>query len=128
MAKSTNGLGVAGNVGREKVINSGQRKTVGTSIYGIRADTPSSSEFRSGMLEAKPGVDKGDAVLGNKPAKGRKQNLVMGTMGARYTISPNMHARGGFLAQDVQGQSRIIPSAMGSRKNFGAAGTYGSMG
>lgn len=122
--KSTNGMGNAGTgKSKDKVVNSGQRKTVGTSIYQQPVDAPSGSEFIGGMLEAKEGFAKSDAPVGVKEpgGKGRKKFTASSSMGARYTISPNMNAAHGFQPDgNTQANGRIIPPVMGQSRNFGA--------
>lgn len=131
MAKSTNGLGYGTRSGdKDPVVNSGQRKTVGTSIYAMPVDAPSGSDFISGMLEAKEGWAKSDAPVGVKEpgGKGAKKFTASSSAGARYSISPNMYARGGFVENaSTQANGRIVKATMGSRQNFGSASAYGSM-
>lgn len=105
---------------KDRVINSGQRKTVGGSIYSQKPDAPSASEFREGFLRLK-----GDAVpdpLGvMAPAVPRKKGTNR-TMGARLTISPNTHAVVPVEAAPTMANARIVPAVMGSRRNFWAEG------
>lgn len=110
---STNGTGRR-SVGRTKevVINSGQRKTMGTSAYQ-RPDAPSASEFRAGMLSHKEGVDKSDAP-DNRTSRRRSAGLARTSLGARYRITPNTNA---VVPQDTRtlSSSRVVPPVMGRR-------------
>lgn len=120
MARSnTNGMGRRGT-GRTKdvVINSGQRKTVGTSIYQQPIDSPSSTEFRAGMLSQKEGSAKSDAP----DSRGGKRKAIRAqSMGARYTISPNVNA---VVQPDARTQrsSRVVPPVMGRRAFYAGLG------
>lgn len=120
MAKgSTNGLGRGGG-GKERVINSGQRATMGTSVYSMKPDAPSGTEFRAGMLEAKEGFGKSDAP-DNRTSK-RKQTSAQSSMGACYHITPSVKSSAPGPDNRVQANSRIVPAVMGARSNFWAEG------
>lgn len=111
---STNSMGrKALGRGGEKVVNSGQRQTVGTSAYQL-TDAPSASEFRAGMLEHKEGFGKSDAP---DSRGGKRKAIKAQTMGARYHISPNVNA---VVPQDPQTlrSTRIVPAVSGTGRNF----------
>lgn len=119
---STNGMGRRGggrSPDREIVINSGQRKTMGTSAYQMRPDAPSASEFRAGMVSHKEGVDKSDAPVG-RTSKRRSAGLARTSLGARYRITPNTNA---VVKPDPRtlGSTKVVPPVMG-RSSFWAGG------
>lgn len=118
MAKgSTNSMGrkAVGRGDKDRVINSGQRPTVGNSVFQQPVDAPSSTEFRAGMLSHKEGFSKSDAP----DSRGGKRKGVMAqsALGARYHITPNVNA----VVQpepDTLRNTRVVPSAMGTGRNF----------
>lgn len=128
MARSTNGLGIRKSSGKDPVVNSGQRKTIGTSIYAMKPDAPSATEFRTGMLETKEGFGKSDGPDNMREAGGKGRKSVMrSSMGARYGISEVGRPAQGFEMQNVQSNGRIVPAVMGTRSNFGAGTAYGQI-
>ena len=114
--KSTNGMGVGKGGGREKVLNSGQRLTMGTQPYSMKPDTPSSSEFRNGMLEAKPGVDKSGAPVGGKSNR-KNGGLARANVRAYGNATMITHKPGFVENASTQANGRIVPAVMGP-KNF----------
>lgn len=119
MASTTNGMG-RGKGGKEKVVNSGQRPTMGTSIYSMPVDAPSGTEFRNGMLEHRQGGDKSDAP-DNRTSK-RSQVSAQSALGASYHITPSIKQSAPGPDPRTQANGRIVPSVMGSRRNFWAEG------
>jgi len=112
----TNNLGRA-KPGKERVINSGQRVTVGNSIYGMRPDAPSGTEFRAGMLEAKPGMSKPDPLAVGTTSRRKSAGLARNALGPRF--APAITHRPGFQENaSTQANGRIVPGVMGSRRNF----------
>lgn len=115
---STNNTGrrSTGRRGQDPVVNSGQRRTMGTSAYSLRPDSPSGSEFRAGMLSHKEGFGKSDAP-DNRTSRRRNAGLARTSLGARYTISPSMK-----VPQDpnVLRNTRVVPPVTGSGRNFWA--------
>lgn len=112
---STNSMGRrAVGRGGDKVTNSGQRATQGTSAYQL-TDAPSATEFRAGMLEHKEGFDKSDAPDSRKG--GKRKTIMAQSMGARYHISPNVNA---VVPQDPQTlrSTRVVPAVSGTGRNF----------
>lgn len=98
----------------DKVINSGQRPTMGPGF--MRPDAPSATEFRTGMLEPKKGAVP-DPLGVMAAATPRKRVMARSAMGPRYRITPNVNA----VVQPeptTQRNLRTMPSVMGSRPNF----------
>lgn len=125
MAKSTNNMGrkAVGRRGQDRVVNSGQRQTMGPGF--MRPDAPSATEFRTGMLEHKEGFDKSDAPdsRGGK----RKQVMAQTTLGARYRISPNVNA---VVPQEptTLRSTRVVPAVSGAGRNFwNQSRSYGAL-
>lgn len=125
MARSnTNGMGrrAVGRRGQDRQINSGNRPTMGTGFYTKPVDAPSASEFRAGMVVPSHN-SKGEPI---DPAVVRKRTKAQTTLGARYHISPNVNA---VVQPDTRTltSSRIVPPAIGTRRNFWAQGrSYGA--
>lgn len=98
----------------EKVMNSGQRPTMGPGF--MRPDAPSATEFRAGMLERKKDAVPDPLGVMGAPAR-RGQVMARSAMGPRYRITPNVNAV--VPPEPTTGRNlRIMPSVMGTRPNF----------
>jgi hypothetical protein len=118
MAKNTNGMGAkALGGGADKVTNSGQRVTVGDSVYSTKPDAPSATEFRAGMVEGKPGMSKADPLAVGTTSTRKSAGLARSSLGPRF--SPAITHRPGFVENaSVQANGRTVPAVMGVRNSF----------
>lgn len=119
---STNTMGrrSTGRRGGDRQINSGNRPTMGTGVYTQPVDAPSGREFRAGMVVPSH-EGKADFEGGPRPANRKRGGLARTTLGPRYRITPNVNA----VVQDdprTLRQTRIVPSASGTGRNFWAQG------
>lgn len=121
---STNGMGrrATGRRGGDREINSGNRPTMGTGVYQQRVDAPSATEFRNGMLMAKHS-GKSDAP---DDRGGVRKRISAQTLGARYTITPNVNAVVQADPRTLR-SSRVVPPVVGTGRNFWAQSrSYGA--